>query len=66
MEPVTEQAAKAAAELLKAAGLHGHTYTIDAIVAEVALRQQRPVALLTSDNDDMTKPCGNQVRVIPL
>ncbi|MFH9134625.1 PIN domain-containing protein [Streptomyces sp. NPDC017524] len=69
VEPVTEQAAKAAAELLKSAGLHGHKYAIDAIdatVAEVALRQTKPVALLTSDSDDMTKLCGNQVRIIPL
>lgn len=65
VEPVTEQAAKTAAELLKAAGLHGHKYAIDATVAEVALRQPKPVALLTSDRDDMTKLCGNQVRVIP-
>ncbi|MEE4491396.1 PIN domain-containing protein [Streptomyces sp. BE230] len=66
VEPVTEQAAKAAAELLKAAGLHGHKYAIDATVAEVALRQPKPVALLTSDSDDMTKLCGNQVRIILL
>ncbi|APY87264.1 hypothetical protein A7J05_17375 [Streptomyces alfalfae] len=66
VEPVTEQAAKAAAELLKGAGLHGHTYAIDATVAEVALRQPKPVALLTSDSDEMTKLCGDQVRIIPL
>ncbi len=66
VEPVTEQAAKAAAELLKDAGLHGHKYAIDATVAEVALRQPKPVALLTSDSDDMTGVCGNQVRIIPL
>lgn len=35
-------------------------------VAEVALRQPKPVALLTSDSDDMTKLCGKQVRIIPL
>ncbi|MFJ7237823.1 PIN domain-containing protein [Streptomyces olivaceus] len=66
VETVTEQAAKAAAELLKRAGLHGHQYAIDATVAEVALRQPSPVALLTSDSDDMTKVCGTQVRIIPL
>ncbi len=66
VEPVTEQAAKAAAELLQGAGLHGHKYAIGATVAEVALRQPKPVALLTSDSDDMTKLCGNQVRIIPL
>ncbi|MFH8934573.1 DNA-binding protein [Streptomyces griseosporeus] len=64
IEPVTEAAAKAAAELLKAAGLHGHKYAIDATVAEAALRQPGPVALLTSDVDDMTRLCGDRVRVI--
>ncbi|MEV0263134.1 DNA-binding protein [Streptomyces sp. NPDC050617] len=72
VEPVTEHAAKAAAQLLKDTGLHGHKYAIDATVAEAALRQPKPVAVLTSDSDDsddsddMAKLCGNQVRVIPL
>lgn len=39
VDPVSENAAKAAAELLKKAGLHGHKYAIDATVAEAALRQ---------------------------
>nr|WP_203602749.1 DNA-binding protein [Streptomyces coelicoflavus] len=66
VEPVTEQAAKAAAELLKGAGLHGHKYAIDATVAELALRQPKPVVLLTSDSDDLAKLCGNQVRIVSL
>ncbi|MFJ4919575.1 PIN domain-containing protein [Streptomyces sp. NPDC088725] len=66
VEPVTEQAAKAAAELLKRSGLHGHKYAIDATVAEVALRLPRPTALLTSDTDDMGRLCGGHVRVIAL
>jgi predicted nucleic acid-binding protein len=64
VEPVTEDAAKASAELLKAAGLHGHKYAIDATVAEVALRQPGPVAMLTSDVDDMARLCGDRVRLI--
>ncbi|MEU2745344.1 DNA-binding protein [Streptomyces collinus] len=64
VEPVTEAAAKASAELLKAAGLHGHKYAIDATVAEVALRQPGPVAVLTSDADDMARLCGDRVRLI--
>ncbi|MGF1428959.1 DNA-binding protein [Kitasatospora sp. LaBMicrA B282] len=64
VEAVTEHAAKAAADLLKQAGLHGHKYAIDATVAEMALRQPGPVALLTSDVDDMAKLCGNRVRLI--
>ncbi|ADI08759.1 hypothetical protein SBI_05639 [Streptomyces bingchenggensis BCW-1] len=66
VEPVTEQAAKAAAELLKSAGLHGHKYAIDATVAEAALRQPPPVAVLTSDTDDMAKLCNDRVRLIAL
>ncbi|MER8155866.1 DNA-binding protein [Streptomyces sp. NPDC094472] len=66
VEPVTEQAAKAAAELLKSAGLHGHEYALDATVAEAALRQPPPVAVLTSDTDDMAKLCNDRVRLIGL
>jgi predicted nucleic acid-binding protein len=66
VEPVTEQTAKTAAKLLKDAGLHGHKYAIDATVAEAALRQPGPVAILTSDTDDMRKLCGQRVKVIPL
>ncbi|MBY8866408.1 MULTISPECIES: PIN domain-containing protein [Streptomyces] len=66
IEPVTEQSAKAAAKLLKQAGLHGHKYAIDATVAETALRQPPPVAVLTSDADDLRKLCGPRVKVIRL
>ncbi|MFJ3436251.1 DNA-binding protein [Streptomyces cyaneofuscatus] len=66
VEPVTEQTAKAAAKLLQGVGLHGHKDAIDATITEVALRQPKPVALLTSDSDDMAKLCGSQVRIIPL
>lgn len=61
---MTERAAKASAELLKAAGLHGHKYAIDATVAEMALRQPRPVVMLTSDTDGMSRLCGDRVRLV--
>ena len=64
IEAVTEQAARASAALLKHTGLHGHKYAIDATVAEMALRQPGPVAMLTSDIDDMAKLCGDRVRLI--
>jgi predicted nucleic acid-binding protein len=64
VEPVTEQTAKAAAELIEAAGLHGHKYAIDATVAETALRQPGPVVLLTSDIDDMSRLCGDRIRLV--
>ncbi len=60
------QTAKAAAKLLMDAGLHGHKYAIDATVAVTALSQPGPVAVLTSDVDDMTKLCGRRINVIPL
>ena len=66
VEPVTEEAAKSAAGLLKRTGLHGHKYAIDATVAEMALRRPGRVALLTSDADDMVKLCGGDVHVIGL
>jgi predicted nucleic acid-binding protein len=66
VEPVTEQSARTAAELLKTAGLHGHKYAIDATLAEAALRQPRPVVVLTSDVDDMTRLCGGRVPIIGL
>ncbi|WP_413800476.1 DNA-binding protein [Streptomyces iranensis] len=66
VEPVTEQAAKAAAELLKSAGLHGHKYAINATVAEAALRQPPPAAVVTSDTDDLAKLCYGRVRLIAL
>nr|WP_223188722.1 DNA-binding protein [Streptomyces sp. TRM68416] len=62
--PVGDEEAKAASALLMGAGLHGHKYAIDAAVAEAALRQQRPVVMLTSDIDDMTKLCGDRIRLI--
>lgn len=66
VEPVTEEGARKAARLLRDAGLHGHKYAIDATVAEAALRQPGPVAMLTSDVDDMTKLLGSRVRLIAI
>ncbi|MEU5389528.1 DNA-binding protein [Kitasatospora cineracea] len=66
IEPLTEHAARASAALLKQAGLHGHKYATDATVAEMALRQPGPVAMLTSDIDDMAKLCGDRVRLIAI
>ncbi|MER6069485.1 DNA-binding protein [Streptomyces sp. NPDC001852] len=62
--PVGDEEAKAASALLIGAGLHGHKYAIDAVVAEMALRQRRPAVMLTSDVDDMTKLCGGRVRLV--
>ncbi|MFE0086405.1 DNA-binding protein [Streptomyces sp. NPDC058991] len=64
VEPVTEASAKAAARLLKDAGLHGREYAIDATVAEMALRQPGPVVMMTSDPDDMARLCGDRIRLM--
>jgi predicted nucleic acid-binding protein len=66
VEAVTKESARRSAGLLRAAGLHGHKYAIDAMVAEVALRLPAPVVVLTSDVDDMVKLCGRRVRTIGL
>ncbi|MDX3230073.1 DNA-binding protein [Streptomyces sp. ME19-01-6] len=61
---IGDEEAKTASAMLINAGLHGHKYAIDAAVAEMALRQRRPVVVLTSDIDDMTKLCGDKVRLV--
>ncbi|MEU6166132.1 DNA-binding protein [Streptomyces tanashiensis] len=61
---VGDEEAKAASALLTNAGLHGHKCASDAAVAEPALRQRRPVVMLTSDIDDMSKRCGERVRLV--
>ncbi|GAA3902793.1 hypothetical protein GCM10023084_64110 [Streptomyces lacrimifluminis] len=61
---IGDEEAKAASAMLINAGLHGHKYAIDAAVAEAALRQRRPVVMLTSDIDDMTKLCGDRVPLV--
>ncbi|MEV5545467.1 PIN domain-containing protein [Streptomyces sp. NPDC052309] len=66
VEAVSKESARRSAQLLKEAGLHGHKYAVDAMVAEVALRLPGPVAVLTSNGDDMVKLCGQRVRVIGL
>lgn len=64
IEPVTDEVSLLAIELLHQAGLHGHKYAIDAVVAATALRAAKPVIVLTSDVDDMQKLCGKRVRIV--
>ena len=66
LEPLTVELAKEAAELLRATGLHGHKYAIDAMVAATAMRQPGPVVLLTSDVDDMSELCGKRIELVAL
>lgn len=55
-----------ASKLLAAAGLHGHKYALDAIVAATALDQPGPVTLLTSDPEDLSMLCGKRIRVVKI
>ncbi len=64
VEDLGKDSARSAAALLQRAGLHGHQYAIDAMVAEVALRQRSPVTMLTSDVGDMSRLCGSAVRLV--
>jgi hypothetical protein len=63
---VTPRFARLASKLLAQAGLHGHTYALDAIVAATALASPAPVTVLTSDVEDLLKLCGPQARVIKI
>ena len=66
VEPVTREVADKAIGLLRETGLHGHKYAIDAALAVVAGQLGGNVVLYTSDEDDMTKLCGEAVRVVAL
>ncbi|MBB5119742.1 DNA-binding protein [Streptomyces eurocidicus] len=61
--PPGEAIARHASRLLAAAGLHGHKYALDAIVAATALAAPSPVTVLTSDVEDLLALCGDRVRV---
>ncbi|MEU0744128.1 PIN domain-containing protein [Streptomyces sp. NPDC006134] len=62
--PPDETIARHASKLLAAAGLHGHRYALDAIVAATAMASPSPVTVLTSDPDDLLMLCGTGVRVV--
>jgi predicted nucleic acid-binding protein len=53
--PVSRDLGRRAGELLGSVGLSGHRQAIDAVVAATALSLPRPVVLLTSDPDDMSR-----------
>jgi predicted nucleic acid-binding protein len=53
--PIEKQQGRAAGELLGRTGLSGHRCALDALLAVIALAQPRPVVLLTSDTEDMTR-----------
>jgi predicted nucleic acid-binding protein len=53
--PVDRAAGRRAGELLRSAGMSDHGDTADSLLAVIALAQERPVVLLTSDPDDMAR-----------
>ncbi|CAL9275154.1 hypothetical protein SUDANB5_03658 [Streptomyces sp. SudanB5_2050] len=53
VEPVTRTVAQSAADLLRAAGLQGHKYAIDAMLCATALQHPGRVTILTSDVEDI-------------
>lgn len=52
---ISKDHGRKAGELLGSTGLSGHSYTVDALLAVVALAQHRPAVLLTSDPGDMAR-----------
>ena len=62
--PPTEAIARHASSILSAAGLHGHKYALDALVAATALASPAPVTVLTSDPEDLLMLCGPGVAVV--
>lgn len=61
---VTRAVSDSAAALLRAHGLHGHKYAIDAVLAAVALAVQTPVTIVTSDPEDLTLLCGDRAAIV--
>lgn len=64
--PPTEAIARHAGKLLAAAGLHGHEYALDALVAATAPASPAPVAILTSDPEDLLMLRGPSLRILKI
>lgn len=64
--PPSEAIARHASKLLATAGLHGHKYALDAIVAATAVASPPPATGLTSDPEDLLMLCGPDVRVVKI
>lgn len=69
--PIDKRLGQAAGELLGRIGLSGHRHALDALLAVVALEQERPIVLLTSDPDDLgrlteepARPARERVAVV--
>ncbi len=62
VEPVTQAVAQSAA-LLRAAGVHGHKYAIDAMLCATAPQHPGRVTILTSDAEDVGMLTAGHPRV---
>ncbi|MFD5563806.1 hypothetical protein [Kitasatospora griseola] len=56
--------ARQARRLLADAGLHGHKYAIDAVLAVVAMRQRGQVTVFTSDPEDLERLLPDHIVVM--
>lgn len=63
VRPVTEEIARAASKLLVSAGLHGHKYAIDAMLAGTAHLEHGDVTVVTSNLGDWRRLCHPRVAV---
>ncbi|MFD6417148.1 DNA-binding protein [Streptomyces sp. NPDC060194] len=61
--PVSEAIGWKAMQLLKDAGLHGHKYAIDSVVAATALSFAGARIIMTSDIDDIQRLCDRSVEL---
>jgi predicted nucleic acid-binding protein len=64
VEPVTQAIAQSAAALLRAAGVHGHKYAIDAMLCATALAHPGRVTIVTSDVEDIEMLTAEHPRVV--
>ncbi|MET7766486.1 hypothetical protein ABZS71_32575 [Streptomyces sp. NPDC005393] len=60
---VGKDEARQARRLLADAGLHGHKYAIDAVLAVIARQQKGQVTVFTSDVDDLEKLVPDRIVV---
>ncbi len=62
--PVPQTVAQSAAALLRAAGLHGHKYAIEAMLCATAPQHPGRVTILTSDVEDIGLLTAGHPRVL--
>ncbi|GAA1858025.1 hypothetical protein [Myceligenerans crystallogenes] len=66
VQEITRDASRDARALLREHKLRGHSHAIDAAFAAIARSAPKPVAIVTSDPDDMRRLAGPGVRIISL